>query len=174
MLNPNIKSLGLIAVIAISPLVLTGCGKSVSQIVGEKVAEKVIENSSGGKANVDVNSGNVKVETDQGKFETGDNVKLPSDFPKDIYVVEGSVKAAITDQSSGSFTVSIETDKSVSDVATLYQDKLKADSWKITGTMNFGETSSVVAEKDDRTVSVMASKSGSDSKTAVVISSGKK
>ena len=154
-------------------LSLTGasCGKKISQKASEKTTEKIIEKQIGGKADVDIDKGNVKVETKEGKMEAGENVKLPSDFPKDIYVIEGTIKVAVSDQARESRTISIETDKSMDEVYSLYQEKLKSDGWKITGTMAYGDVSNVVAEKDNRTASVVISKSGN--KTTVTLSTGK-
>ena len=171
MRNKKIKFYFLFSVAVVLSLSLAGCGKSVSQKASEKTAEKIIEKQTGGKADVDINKGNVKVETKEGKMEAGENVKLPSDFPKDIYVIDGTIKAAISDQARDSQTISIETDKSMDEVSSLYQEKLKSDGWKITGTMAYGDVSTVVAEKDNRTASVVISKG--DNKTTVTLSTGK-
>jgi len=160
------KKVGIILGILALVLVLSGCGKSVS----EKAVEKAIEAQSGGKANVDINSGNVKVETEEGMMESGTDVKLPSDFPSDVFVIDGEIKAAISDQASGGFTISIETEKTVEEVNALYKEKLESEGWKITATMNFSGMTSTTGEKDDRTVSVAISKAGSDTKTNAVVS----
>lgn len=172
MTKKTIKLSGLFIVLPALLLIITGCGKSVSQVVSEKATEKLIEKQIGGNTDVDINSGNVKMETKDGKFESGTNVKLPADFPSDVYVIEGNITAAISDQTSESFTISIETNKSVEEASAIYQEKFKSDGWKITGTMNFGDSSSVIAENDKRTVSVMIGKG--DGKTSVVLSVGKK
>jgi hypothetical protein len=168
--NSNAKNLYII--LPIIALALTGCGKSISQMASEKIAEKAIEAGTGGKAKVDVNNKGVKMETKDGNIETGDDVKSPANFPSDVFVIDGKIKAAIVDTASDNFSLTIETDKSMSNASVLYQDKLKADGWKITGTMNFGESASVIAEKDTRNISVMFTKS--DTKTMVIISLGKK
>lgn len=172
MKREKIKFYLLFPTLAVAILILAGCGKSVSQRTSEQIIEKTIEEQSGGTADVNIGDNSMKVETEQGKIETGDNVKLPSDFPNDVYIIEGAIKAVISDQASGGQTISIETNKSVEAVAADYQDKLKADGWKITGTMNFGDSASVIAEKDDRIVSVSAG--NSDGKTIVTIGVGKK
>lgn len=171
MTKQNKKIYTLLPVALVLVLGLSGCGKSISQMAGEKVAEKAIEKQTGG--NVDIDNGSFKMETDQGKYEAGENVKLPDDFPKDVYVMDGIIKTAISNQADGGFMISIETDKSVDDVASLYQEKLKDESWKITGTMNFNDSITIAAEKDDKSVSVMASK-GDEGKNMVVVIVGKK
>lgn len=161
-----------LALLSLAVLVLAGCGKSVLQKSNETAAEKIIEAQSGGKANVDINGNSVTVETEQGKMQSGENVKLPSDFPTDVYVIDGTIKVAITDQASGGQTISIETGKSLEEASAAYQEKLKSNGWKITGTMNFGEAATIIAEKDERTVSV--SIGASDGKTTVTVGVGKK
>ena len=121
---------------------------------------------------MDINGQNEKVETEQGKIEAGENVKLPSDFPSDVYVIDGTIKIAISGQADEGQTVSIETDKKIEEVLSIYKEKLKSDGWNITGTMNFGEVATVIAEKDDRSVSV--STGASDGKTTVNIVVAKK
>lgn len=163
----KIKFFSLLLILPVFTLVLAGCGKSVSQIVGEKAAEKMIEGQTGGRTKVDIDNGNVKVETKEGNLETGSNVKLPADFPGDVYVIGGNIIAVMSDQANKSFTVSIEINKSLEEAAAIYQTELKKQGWNITGTMNFGDFSSVAAEKDDRTASVFISKN--TDKTTVVL-----
>lgn len=168
----KIGFLGLVLFLSVFILILSGCGKGVSEMAGEKAAEKIIEDRIGGQANVDIDDGNVKIETKDGNFETGKNIKLPSDFPRDVYVIEDNLTSAMSNQADGGFTISLETDKNVEEVSSIYQNKLKGEGWKITGTMNYEDSSSVIAEKDDRVVSVFASKNAD--KTAVIIGIGKK
>jgi hypothetical protein len=170
MTKQKFKFLSLLLILPIFTLVLSGCGKSISQMAGEKAAEKIIENQTGGKANVDINNGNVKVNTKEGNIETGSNVKLPADFPSDVYVIDGNMVAAMSDQANKGFTISIEINKSLDEAFAIYQDEFKKQDWKITGTMNFGESASVAAEKDNRTASVFISKS--DDKTTVILGAG--
>jgi len=172
MTKQKLKLYGLLVMLPAMAITLAGCGKSVSQMIGEKVAQTAINSQTGGKANVDLSNNNVKVNSKEGSYEAGDNVKLPDGFPSDVYVIPGKIGSAITSASSAGFTISITTDKSVEEAAAAYQDKFKADGWKITGTMNFGESSSVVAEKDNRTASVIISKG--DNNTSVVLSTGNK
>src|SRR3989339_1335593 len=151
----SIKFFGLISV-AILTLALSGCGQSTSEIIGEKTIEKMIEEQSGGQAQVDLDKGSMKIESADGTFEAGENTTLPTDFPEDIYVIEGKIISAITNPAIENFSVSIETDKNLDEVSAIYQEKLKDENWKITGTMNFGEAVSIVASKDGRSASVMA------------------
>lgn len=151
-------------------LVLSGCGKSVSQKVSEKATEKIIEAQSGGKADVDIDGKNIKVETDEGKMESGEDVKLPDDFPSDVYVIDGKIKSTISDQENSGYTISVETDKSPAEVSKIYQEKLKGEGWDITATMDLGDTVTIAAEKDDKSASVIAGQT--DGVTNVIITVG--
>jgi hypothetical protein len=172
MQKQKIKFYILLPVLALAILALAGCGKSISQRASEKAAEKIIEKQSGGKANVDIDGKNLNIETEQGKMQAGENVELPADFPADVYVIDGTIKVAISGQVNEGQSVSIETDKNVGEVSNTYLEKLASDGWKITGTMNFGESTSIIAEKDNRTVSVSIARS--DNKTTVTVIVAKK
>jgi hypothetical protein len=85
-------------------------------------------------------------------------------------VVEGTLKVAIANEAVNGFTVSLETPKSVSEVKSLYLQKLKDDGWTITTSMDIQGSSSIVATKGKRTVTVGISPNQSVSNTIVTIS----
>ena len=145
---------------------LSGCGKKTA----EKAAEKTLEKLTNGQ--VDVDEGTVKINTNSGSYAYGEEVDLPSDFPSDVYVIDGTIKTASTDKQYGSFAVSIETSKSVSDVKSDYENKLKEKGWNITYSATAQDSSSISAEKDNRVVSVFIS--SSEGKTMVILSVTKK
>jgi hypothetical protein len=152
------KKIFILSSLLIFAFVLAACqspAQKASEKVSEKIAEKAIEKASGGKANVDINKDQVNVKTGEGSMQVGENVQLPADFPKDVYVYEGTIKAAIKSNEKNGFTISIETAKPISEIKTAYEEKLKADGWQLTGTMDFGSSVSLVGEKDNRAVSVM-------------------
>ena len=163
-----------IILIALFVLVLfsTIFWKGIGQRVSEKTVEKMIEKQIGGQADVDINGESVKVETDSGKVETGESVSLPSDFPEDVYVVDGAVKAVFSDVVNEGHTIMIETNKSPEEVSLDYKDKLTANSWKITSMVNFSGSMSIVAGKEGRTVAVVINKN--DDMTVVSLSVSKK
>ena len=138
---------------------LTACGC-------EKTVEKAIEQSTGGEADVDLDDGSVKVNTNEGSLEIGEEVDLPSGFPSDIYVIDGTITAAMS-TGEDTYTVSIETTKSVSEAKAKYESELENDGWDITMTLDIGEGSTIGAEKDNRSVSISIAES--DGATTVVI-----
>lgn len=159
------KYLSLFAILVLA-LALTGCGKKTVQ---EKMAEKILEQSADGQADVDIADKKVKVETQEGTMEAGQGVSLPSDFPSDVYVIDGQLNAAYQDVQHHGFTISLKTSKSTSEVQSVYEQKLKDQAWKITGIMSLGTGASLSAEKDNRVVSVIISSDGNDGQTGVIL-----
>jgi len=151
-----------LAVILAGTLILTGCGE-------EKVAEKAIESSTGGQADVDVDDDTVTVNTNGSSFSAGDEVALPSGFPSDVYVIDGTVKAATTITEGEVYSVSVQTDTSVSEAADEYQEELANDGWNVTMSLNIEGVSSMTAEKDNRTVTVSIGEDEESSQTLVTI-----
>jgi hypothetical protein len=149
---------------------LTACkspAEKFSEKASEKMAEKAIENAVGGNADVDVNGDNVNVNTKEGNVQVGEKISLPADFPKDVYVYEGTIKAVISNNSPKGYTVSIETDKAIADIKAAYEKKIVEDGWENTGVMDFGDSASISGKKDNRMISVMIGKS--DDKTSIVL-----
>ena len=144
------KKVFIIAAVLVLAITLTACGEKTA----EKKAEKAIETSTGGTADVDIDDETVTVNTNAGSFTVGEEVDLPENFPSDIHMIDGTIKMATETTEIEGFSVSIETSKSVSVAKTEYLEQLVDDGWTITGTLDFTETASIMAEKDDRTVTV--------------------
>lgn len=145
-----------------------GFGLTACKSVTDKAVEQAVENTTGGAVDVDTSQNKVSVNVNGTSWETGDAVSLPANFPDDIYVVEGTLKVAIANDADQGFTVSLETSKSVSDAKALYQTELKADGWTITGNVDIQGSSSVMATKAKRSVTVAIGQNSE--KTATVVS----
>lgn len=141
--------LTVLAIVAVA-LTVTGCKKTA-----EKVAESIIEKSTNGQADVDVDNDQVTINTNGGSYQAGENISLPDGFPTDVYVVDGTIKSAITTKANEIYNVSIETTKSVSDVKSEYESKLQSEGWTITVNATYGGSASLAAEKANRQVSVI-------------------
>lgn len=148
----------------IIPLFLTGCGKTVS----DRVAEKMVENLSNGQVKVDINNKETKVETEYGTGKVGENVGVPSDFPTDVYVIEGVVKTSYKNAGQNGWTISVETSKSPTEAKTLYEQKLKDSGWTINSMLDMGTAITLGGVKGNRTVSVMISTDDSGKTTVIV------
>lgn len=165
-------SLIILALVLVSGIILSGCTKKASEKAAETVTEKAIEKSTNGQADVDISTNTVTINTNGSSFQAGENVSLPSGFPSDIYVIDGTLKSATTTNENNGYSLSIETSKSLSNARDQYEQKLKDEGWTVTATMNFQGSASIVAEKDNRSVSVMVSES--DGKTTVVVITSEK
>lgn len=133
----------------------------LGQKVGEKVAVGIIEKATGGKANVDVNSGNVSVKTKDGSFSTG--TSLPADWPKDAPAYPGatvSYSGSNNPQSGESgFGAVLTTNDSAQKVRDYYTKELTSLGWKTEATYNAQETSVVSATKENRVFTVATAES---------------
>lgn len=152
--------LSLVMLFGIS-LLVSGCGKTVN----EKLAENSLENALGGDANVDLNDGSVNIETDQGTWQVGENAELPADWPADVYVPAGKIiTSSNTDFNQG---VTIEVDKSVSEMEEEYATKIKDEGWDITMSLSMENNVMMGAEKGDKTLNITLSEE--EGKTTMVI-----
>ncbi|PIY96333.1 MAG: hypothetical protein COY66_04270 [Candidatus Kerfeldbacteria bacterium CG_4_10_14_0_8_um_filter_42_10] len=145
-----------------------GCGKKAAEKTAEEATERALESSTGGQADVDISDNTVTVNTNAGSYQVGGNVDLPSDFPDDVYVVDGTITAAITSVENKGYTVSIETTQSVNDLKTLYEQKLADEGWTVNLTMTYEGGASVGGEKGNRIVSIGINPS-EEGKTTVVV-----
>lgn len=161
------KKIWLAALLVVVVVFLGGCTKKMA----EKTAEKAIEKNIGSQANMDLNDEQVTIKTEQGTYQGGENLSLPSNFPDDLYVIDGKIIAAMTITENEGYSVSVLTNKSVAEVKADYEDKLKDNGWKIDMQMDYGVSAMVSASKADRTVTV--SISNDSESTTVTIVTGK-
>lgn len=169
------RKLLLIGAMAAFVFLLAACTspwqKAAQQSV-ENQMENAIEEQTGQDADVNVDENSVEISTDEGSLQAGEDVKLPQDFPGDIYVYDGKLSAVLQTIENEGYSITIETDDPIGDIMSLYESKLKSDGWEITGSMNFESTASLAAEKGERSLSVVAG-SGEAGNTIVITTSGK-
>ena len=112
-----------------------GCnpGASISNKIGEKVAEGIINQSTGGKASVDLGKDKMVFKDNKtgSSMAYGENLTIPDDFPKDVPVYPGaSVKGIVTSKEGGaSYTLTLMSKDTNAKVIAWYQDKMKSDGW---------------------------------------------
>ena len=134
----------------------------------ETKIESSIEKATGGQADVDISDKSVKVNTNTGSFSAGESVSLPSGFPSDVHVVDGTITAVTTMTEIDGYSVSIQTSKTVTAVKEEYESKLKADGWTITMSLVIQGGATIGGEKDNRTVTVSISEDD-DGKAFVIL-----
>lgn len=140
------KKVIICAMVLVMAVVLSGCG--------EKAAEKAIETSSGGQVDVDIDSDKVTVNTNAGSLEVGEKVSLPSGFPTDVHIIDGTITSAMTLTAGESYTVSIQTTGTVNEAKADYENQLAADGWIVTMSLAVEDGFIMSAENGNRTVTV--------------------
>jgi len=135
---------------------LTGCGKDSE----EKAVEKMIAQNTGGKATVDLDKGKMRVKTRDGGemvINADGAVKLPADFPRDVFVIKNAEVKMTMDMPQGK-TVSLVTGEDLTAVYDKYQQEMKSKGWTEQMAMNMGEGASLVYEKGDRMTHITISR----------------
>lgn len=135
-----------------SALALIGAG--CSNKIAEKVTENAIERSTNSQVDVDVDQNKVSINTNGVAWQAGESVSLPSGFPDDVHVIDGTIKVATTVEENSGYSVTINTAKNATDTKSEYERELAADGWTITGTVSFGATTTISAAKGNRVMSV--------------------
>jgi hypothetical protein len=142
------------------------CGKKISEKIAEKVAEKVaekaMEHDGGGKADVDISKGTVKIKTKDGEatFSGGDASAVPSDFPSDVPIHKGSTVLSSMLSNDGTM-VMLETADNAEKVMAGYKEKLLGDGWKQESAVDLGGGKILTVEKDGRKATISVSGEGS-------------
>lgn len=157
------KKLFVLMAILIVAVMLSGCG--------EKAAEKAIETSTGGSVDVDFDDNSMKINTNAGSLEVGEKVSLPAGFPSDVHVVDGTIVTAMTITEGETYTVSIQTSKTVNSVKKEYESELASDGWDVTMSLAVEDGFTMSAEKGDRMVIISI---GSEDEGALVVLSTSK
>ena len=145
----NRRVLWLVPVLALMVLGAS-CGKKAA----ENAVEKTVENATNGQADVDLGTNTVSINVNGTSVKTGTALALPTNFPTDVYVIDGTIKSSLATPGVG-YTVALETTKSVAQAKALYDQKLPTDGWTITTSAVINEHSSaVMATKSGRSVQI--------------------
>ncbi len=136
-----------------------GASSPYGNFGGSKVAEKMIEASlakQGVKARVDTAEGKVTMETKEGTatYAAGADVKIPNDFPKDVFVYGGAKVLSSMTVPNGCHLM-LETKDSADKVLDAYKSKMTAADWKEESSMNQTGVSMLSYKKSERTAAVV-------------------
>jgi len=156
-----IKKIALAALAVLAAAVVlagTACkGKSAREAVAEKRLENMLEKASGGKVDLNLRDGTMKVKTAEGEsvLTTGER-KWPEDLPESAVKFEdGKIQAvsrAVTEDGK-TWTIHFRDvgEKAMDD----YSGKLKEGGWTIEATTSMGQGGMVQASKDDLMVNII-------------------
>jgi hypothetical protein len=149
-------------VILAGVLLLVPTCKQIAEKASEKVAEKMIEQSSGGKAKVDLNSkdGSMKVTSNDGKTQTqwGQGASMPEGWPSWLGQYPGSTvqmanRQVLTDKVS--LTATLQTKDAPELIVKFYEDKATAQGMKSNMKMSMPQNGSMQSfTKDDQILTV--------------------
>jgi hypothetical protein len=166
------KRLFVAVLIALLALIPAACRKSREQ-AAEEMAEKIIASQSGGKAEVDLSGGKVKItSTEKGKegtfeFSGGKDMKLSSDFPGDVPLYPGSKILAQMKMGAGNQQVTLQADDPTKDVYDYYTKQMAKNGWEIVQEMKMPPTFTLVGKKGKRQAAVVIGDDGNKSTISV-------
>ncbi len=155
------KTLTITAILVSLLLILVfagGClGQKISEKITEKVAEEIIEKaieSEGGEnVDIDLDDGEMTIESDDGEVSISMGADLPDNFPDNVPVypdMEIISSWAVTEDDEDSYSISGLTDDAGDDVFAWYKSKLSG--WDI--------ENEFTASGDDVKTSSLSAKSG--------------
>ncbi|MBU0671261.1 MAG: hypothetical protein ABH835_00750 [Patescibacteria group bacterium] len=157
------KTLLLASLLIVSTMVFSGCFLTdwASQKAGEQITEQILEAGTNSDIEVDYSSGeegSFSVNTSEGSFEYG-STEIPSDLPSDIPVYDNAIVIwTSTSSADKTWWVDFETDSSIADVTSFYDDELAKEGWEVTNKSTYTsdglETILYYTEKDDASLSV--------------------
>ncbi len=115
----------------------------------------------------------VEIKGQDGKsaMTVGDTVSIPDSFPKDVPILTGA-KPFMNATQDKMEILHLKIQQPLAAVAREYQEKLKAEGWKIESTANMGEMSMIQAKKDNRTCSVVINKGSGDAEATIQLAVG--
>jgi len=156
------KNLILLALVLGLSFTLTGCFKSPSEKFAEKMVEKTIESQSGGKVDVNTNSGTMDFKSDDGTMQvsTGGEVSLPDSFPKEL-ILASDAKVVLATSADKTTSVAYKTDESAVDLFAGYKKELADMGWTKDFEMDAGESKMVNFKKDNQRASFIISENTS-------------
>lgn len=167
------RTVGL-CLVALSLVGVGGCRK-----IQEKMAEKAVEKATGGKADIDSKTGQVKLrqkgpDGKETEVQVGDKTTVPADFPKSVPMYPGGklIAAVSISQGEQGHMVTLTTSDPVSAVTDYYKKNLAG--FKVDGELNSNDTTILTMSNAELTVSVTAAHDNSDNTTTVQLTASKK
>jgi hypothetical protein len=137
-------------------LTLSGCSlnptASLEKKASETIAQKAIENQTGGKVQIDNNGQKITVKGENGETVIGGN-EIPSNFPKDVPLYPNAKPASSwssSAQNNQGVMVSLETTDLKSKVTDYYDKELPKNGWIIETNSKTADGAMYVIKKNNR------------------------
>lgn len=194
-MNRNIKFAALGSLCVFSVTLFSGC-QSVSDQLGQKIAEKAIESATGGQVKMDTNTGNVKIKTDTGEMNMNVNKKdnsvvvtgsdgtsvygggdtRPGSAPADLPNLDGATGFSWAGSSEGGmFSYSFKTGD-FKEICKKQMDLLTAAGWalKTDFSLDMGTSTMKSLENTTSSLSLTCSTNSDNGEVTVIMMKGKK
>lgn len=155
------RSMSLVLCIVVMSSVGMGCSRkkkaSLSEKLAESVVERAIEKQGGGKAQVDMQEGQINVTTEEGevRMSMGENAKLPADFPSDIVPIYAGAKVMQSVSTPDGVSVVLSSKDKQADILEFYKSRLTKDGWSTEMAMQVSGSDMVSLKKGESTLQVM-------------------
>ncbi len=155
-----------------------GCKKAAEKIA-EKAAEKMVESESGGKADVDISEGKIKITSKEGgeeksvEFSGGEGAALPADYPAGIPAYPDAKLVGMLKTDQKNFQAHYETGDKADDVYGFFLKKFSGDGWQLVQEVKMPPSFTLMGKKGQQTVNVIISGEEAKSNFMVHVSLGK-
>jgi len=128
----NKKLITIIVIVAVL-VIAVSVNSFVARKIGERRAEKILEDQFGGKVDINSQNGSVSVKSDKGDFSVGEIAKWPTDMPTDIpEFTYGKLKMSATVSTGWQILATGVSEENF----TAYNSSLKSLGWSNVGTFN--------------------------------------
>ena len=149
---------------------LAACkSKSSQDQAAEKAVEKMLEKTSGGKAEVDIQEGKVKIKTEEGESEVSTGEKeWPKDLPESVpQFTMGKVRGVTRSDAQGNKSWNVILEEVEAGAVEKYTAALKSKEWQIMQTMTTGEGGMTQAMKNNVVIIAMFDEKGKSASISV-------
>ncbi len=174
----------ILSVVAIAvPLSLMGFGcnpfqkaqDELTKKAAESVTESVLSKATGGKVDVNSDDGSMQFKDNKtgDTFGFGENIKIPSDFPSDVYLYDGAKPASvITSRKDNTANITLTTADDSEKVTQWYEAKYKAEGWTEESSSAINNLEYREYTKDNKKVALSIWPNSSDEKPGTMITLG--
>lgn len=167
------KTKVIIGIVVVVFIGVAGC-KMALRNIGQNMAEKMIEDASGGKAKVDMKDGSMTVTTEEGTVTTGGSV--PDNWPKDVPAYAGAAVqfsgTNMGDAGEGAMGLVMTSEDNATSVVDFYKESLKSSGWTLKNTMAAQGNTVMLFTKDGRNLSLAIAEANGTTSITIGVQEG--
>ncbi len=160
MLNTPMPSASLLLPVALAMalLAMTACGKSPGDRLADAAASAAASAASGQKVEIERDGDKVTIKSKDGKevmdISSGDGIKLPKDFPDDVYL-PSDYKVMTSMKMGPAMVVNLVAPGRLGKMFDQADEKMLAQGWEQTMSMQQGANSRILSyKKPDRSATI--------------------